>query len=130
MIEFFFMVVKSQPLIMVALGCLVLSAFVALIWGRDFNSPHNLCLFPNNKEEKWPHWVCGLLLTASLVIWGVLIVMNHTTIANDILSFVVVILGSALLIYAAQILYLALMVFFVALVMGIWWMGSRFIVKD
>ncbi len=124
------MVVKSQPWMIVAFSCIIISAFITLFWGRDFNSPRVIYIFPNNREEKWPHWVCGILLSVALIIWVALTIANHTTIGNDILSLVTVMGLSAVLLYVAQIVYLFLMVLFVSMIMGIWLFVSRYIIRD
>jgi len=129
MLEFMKMVVLSQPLILVALGCVVLSAFITLFFGRDFNCPRLLHLFPNDTETKWPHWVCGILLTTAVVIWIALTIINHTTLANDILAFLTVMAFSFVLIYLAQIIFFILMVLFVTIVVGVWWCVNKWIIQ-
>ena len=124
------MVVVSQPWMMVALGCVLVSAFITFFWGKDFYAPRLFYLFPNTRDEKWPHWVCGILLTAAMVIWVVLTIVNHTTISNDIWSFITVTALSVVLLYVAQIIYLFLVVFFVALIVGIWWIFAKCIIRD
>jgi len=129
MLEFMKMVVLSQPLIWVALGCVVLSAFITLFFGRDFNCPRLLHLFPNGTETKWPRWVCGILLTTAVVILIALTIINHTTLANDILAFLTVMAFSVLLIYVAQIIFFVLMVVGVIIIIGTWWLVNRYIIK-
>lgn len=128
MLEFMKMIL-SQPLVLVALGCVVLSAFITLFFGRDFNCPRLLCLFPNDAEAKWSHWVCGILLTVAVVIWIVLTIINHTTVANDILAFLTAMAVSVLLIYVAQIIFFVLMVVGVTIIVGTWWLVNRYIIK-
>lgn len=129
MIEFIKMSILSQPLILVALGCVVLSAFITLFFGRDFKSKRLLLLFPNDTENKWPHWVCGILLLSAIVIWIALTIINHTTVANDILSFLTVMAFSFVLIYLAQIIFFILMVLLVTIVVGIWWCVNKWIIQ-
>ena len=130
MIEFFKLVVLSQPLILIAIACVVLSAFVTLFWGRDPESPRILYIFPNHRYDKWPYLVCTVLLSSAFIIWVTLTIVNHTTIANDLLSLLTVTCFSVVLIYAAQIIFIVFMLSFIAIVMGIWWAVNNWIIRD
>lgn len=101
-IEFLLMVIFANPAILLALICLLMAALVNVFWGDT--SKKQLFIFPSPNQKK-ARLACGLLLSVAFLIWIILSLVYHTSMQNDFLAFVQIIVFSVLWLYLFEGLF-------------------------